>query len=218
MPRKPRITAVPVEQVQPVLTLSASDQREEGLMVARDEKTDAEQMTEILQEVKEEPREAVLDAPVVVKPKAKRASRAKPPVGVPGTKEEPEKEEPKEEAKEEPKKEAKEEHKGDDKVGCPDCGKQISAKTLKYSHGPSSSSKKQKKGDDEFAKTLHTAKQIAHEIGGEHGANASNAFAMLESLDKVPDHVIERHIRTRQRVERATRRETMMNNLMQTAF
>ena len=43
MPRKPRITAVPVEQVQP----------EEGLVVARDEKTDAEQMTEILQEVKE---------------------------------------------------------------------------------------------------------------------------------------------------------------------
>ena len=78
MPRKPRITSVPVEQVQP----------EEGLMVARDvpdEKTDAEQMTEILQEVKEEHKEAVSDAPVVVKPKAKRASRAKP------------KEEPKEE-------------------------------------------------------------------------------------------------------------------------
>ena len=104
----------------------------------------------------------------------------------------------------------------------------MSAKTLKYSHGPNCSSKKQKKGvitlsgtdqrDEEFAKTLHTAKQIAHEIGGEHGANASNAFAMLESLDKVPDHVIERHIRTRQRAERATRRETMLNNLMQTAF
>ena len=93
MPRKPRITAVPVEQVQPVLTLSASDQREEGLVVARDvpdEKTDAEQMTEILQEVKEEPREAVSEAPVVVKPKAKRASRAKP-------KEEPLKAEPIEE-------------------------------------------------------------------------------------------------------------------------
>ncbi len=68
MPRKRRITAVPVEQVQP----------EEGLMVARDEKTDAEQMTKIIQEVKEEPREAVSDALVVVKPKAKRASRAKP--------------------------------------------------------------------------------------------------------------------------------------------
>ena len=209
MPRRPRITAAPVDQVQP----------EEGLVVARDEKTDAEQMTEILQEVqqepKEEPKETVSAAPVVVKPKAKRASRAKP-------KEEPEKEEQKEEAKEEPKEEAKEEpkeeHKGDDKVGCPDCGKQMSAKTLKYSHGPNCSSKKQKKGDEEFAKTLRTAKQIAHEIGGEHGANALDAFAMLESLDKVPDHVIERHIRTRQRAERATRREMMMNNLMQSAF
>ena len=94
----------------------------------------------------------------------------------------------------------------------------MSAKTLKYSHGPNCSSKKQKKGDEEFAKTLHTAKQIAHEIGGGHGANALDAFAMLESLDKVPDHVIERHIRTRQRAERATRREMMLNNLMQTAF
>ncbi len=72
MPRKPRITAVPVEQP-------------EGLMVATElpeEKTDAEQMTEILQEVqqepKDEPKEAVSDAPGEVKPKAKRASRAKP--------------------------------------------------------------------------------------------------------------------------------------------
>ena len=130
MPRKPRITAVPVEQVQP----------EEGLVVARDvpdEKTDAEQMTEILQEVKEEPREAVSDAPVVVKPKAKRASRAKP-------KDEPVKEEP----KEEPKEELKEEPKGEDKVACPDCGKQMSAKTLKYSHGPNCSSKKPKTNTD----------------------------------------------------------------------
>ena len=168
MPRKPRITAVPVDQVQPVLTLSASDQREEGLVVAMDEKTDAEQMTEILQEVKEEPKVAVSDAVVEVKPKAKRASRAKP-------KEEPLEVEPIEEQilTQEPKEEAR----IDDKVACPDCGKQMSAKTLKYSHGPNCSSKKQKKGDDEFAKTLHTAKQIAHEIGGEHGANASNAFA-----------------------------------------
>ena len=132
MPRKPRITAVPVEQVQP----------EEGLMIARDvpdEKTDAEQMTEILQEVKEEPnaeeqKEAVSDAPVVVKPKAKRASRAKP------------KEEPiKEAVKEEPKEELKEEPKGEDKVECSDCGKQMSAKTLKYSHGPNCSKKKPNK-------------------------------------------------------------------------
>ena len=132
MARKPRITAVPVDQ----------EQKEEGLMVARDvpdEKTDAEQMTEILQEAKEEPnaeeqKAAVSDAPVVVKPKAKRASRAKP-------KEEPVKEEPKEEPKRE---EPKEEPKSEDNVGRSDCGKQMSAKTFKYSHGPNCSSKEPK--------------------------------------------------------------------------
>jgi len=186
MPRKPRITAIPVDQVQP----------EEGLVVAMDEKTDAEQMTEILQEVqqepKEEPKETVSAAPVVVKPKAKRASRAKP-------KEEPVKEEQKEEAKEEPEEEAKEEpkeeHKGDDKVGCPDCGKQMSAKTLKYSHGPNCSSKKPKTNTDKKEEQQPTIQR-----------------------EEITEELIERHIRTRQRAERATRREMMLNNLMQTAF
>ena len=200
MPRKPRITAVPIEH-------------EEGIVLAQgasEEKTDAEQMTEIINEVKEErpePQEAVSDAVVEVKPKAKRASRAKP-------KEEPVVEVPREEPKEEP----KDEQKNDDKVTCSDCGKQMSAKTLKYSHGPNCNSKKQKKGDDEFANTLRAAKQVAQEIGGEHGANALEAFDLIDALNKVPDHVIEHHVRTRQRAERATRRETMMNKLMQTAF
>ena len=131
MPRKPRITAVPVDQP-------------EGLMVANDlpeEKTDAEQMTEILQEVKEEPKVAVSDAVVEVKPKAKRASRAKP-------KEEPRKEEPlevepiEEQILKSP--EPKEEARIDDKVACPDCGKQMSAKTLKYSHVANCVTKNQK--------------------------------------------------------------------------
>ena len=174
MPRKPRITSVPVDQVQP----------DEGLVVASNEKTDAEQMTEILQEVqqepKEEPKETVSDAPGEVKPKAKRASRAKP------------KEQP---IKEEPKEEAKEEHKGDDKVGCPDCGKQMSAKTLKYSHGPNCSSKKPKTNTDKKEEQRPTIQR-----------------------EEITEELIERHIRTRQRAERATRREMMLNNLMQTAF
>ena len=94
----------------------------------------------------------------------------------------------------------------------------MSTKTLKYSHGPNCSSKKQKKGDEEFAKTLHTAKQIVHEIGGEHEANTLDSCAMFESLKNVPEHVIEQHIRTRSRAERATRRETMMHKLMRTAL
>ena len=84
MPRKPRITSVPVESLPE--GSQTKGQIEEGLVVARDvsdEKTDAEQMTDIINEVKEErkaeePKEAVSDAPVVVKPKAQRASRAKP--------------------------------------------------------------------------------------------------------------------------------------------
>ncbi len=135
MPRKPRITAVPVEQ--PVLTVPVSDQRE-GPMVANDlpeEKTDAEQMTEIIQKVQQELKVAVSDAVVEVKPKAKRALRAKP-------KEEPLEVEPLEEKilTQEPKEEAR----IDDKVACPDCGKQMSAKTLKYSHAANCVTKKQK--------------------------------------------------------------------------
>jgi hypothetical protein len=153
-------------------------------MVANDlpeEKTDAEQMTEILQEVKEEPKVAVSDAVVEVKPKAKRASRAKP-------KEEPVLEEP----KEEPKEEVKEEVKIDDKVACPDCGKQMSAKTLKYSHVANCTSKKQ-----------NTKRVITQ---GD------------DDKEAITEAMIEHHIRTRSRAERATRREAMMNKLVQTAF
>ena len=192
MPRKPRITAVPVEQP-------------EGLMVANDlpeEKTDAEQMTEILQEVKEEPKVAVSDAVVEVKPKAKRASRAKP-------KEEPRKEEPLEvepieeqiltslalasDTSKSP--EPKEEARIDDKVACPDCGKQMSAKTLKYSHVANCVTKKQK------TKTEKTDEQQYPTQVGE-----------------ITEELIEHHIRTRSRAARALRRETMLNNLMQSAF
>ena len=182
MPRKPRITAVPVEQP-------------EGLMVATDlpeEKTDAEQMTQIIKEVKEEPKEvkeepkeepqeAVSDAPVEAKPKAKRASRAKP-------KEEPVKEEP---VKEEPKEEVKEEVKIDDKVACPDCGKQMSAKTLKYSHVANCVTKKQKAKTEE-----ETQPQIEREIAVD--------FIEQRALNK--------------RAERVARREAMVNRLMHHAF
>ena len=183
MPRKPRITAVPVDQVQP----------DEGLVVAMDEKTDAEQMTEILQEVKEEPKVAVSDAVVEVKPKSKRASRAKP-------KEEPLKEEPLEvEPKEEQilTQEPKEEARIDDKVACPDCGKQMSAKTLKYSHVANCVTQKQK------TKTEKTDEQQP---------------VFTQGSQEISEELIEHHIRTRSRAARALRRETMMNNLVQSAF
>ena len=197
MPRKPRITAVPVESLP------------EGLVVARDvpdEKTDAEQMTEIIQEVKEEPREAVSEAPVVVKPKAKRASRAKP-------KEEPLEAEPIEEQilTQEPiltlqvSDQREEEARIDDKVACPDCGKQMSAKTLKYSHVANCVTKKPKTKTD---KTVFTQ-------GSQDQREERQPTIQKE---EITEELIEHHIRTRSRAARALRRETMMNNLMQSAF
>ena len=187
MPRKPRITAVPVEQA--VLT----DQKE-GLIVATelsDEKTDAEQMTEIIREVQEEePQEAVPDAPVAAKAKAKRASRAKP-------KEEPIKEEPLEVEPEEEQilteQVPNEEARIDDKVACPDCGKQMSAKTLKYSHVANCVTKKPK-----------TKKEKNEEE--------------QPNIQEITEELIEHHLRTRSRAARALRREAMMNNLVQSAF
>ena len=174
-------------------------------MVANDlpeEKTDAEQMTEILQEVKEEPKVAVSDAVVEVKPKAKRASRAKP-------KEEPRKEEPLEvepieeqiltslalasDTSKSP--EPKEEARIDDKVACPDCGKQMSAKTLKYSHVANCVTKKPKTKNEKTDEQQYPTQR-----------------------EEITEELIEHHIRTRSRAARALRRETMMNNLVQSAF
>ena len=221
MPRKPRITAVPVDQA--VLTVpvsdslahvsNASNSQREGLMVATElpeEKTDAEQMTEIIKEVKEEskeePREAISDAPVAAKAKAKRASRAKP-------KEEPVKEEPQEEepVKEEPiltlkvadqrEQEVKEEAKIDDKVACPDCGKQMSAKTLKYSHVANCVTKKQKQ------KPVFT--QGSQDQREE---NTQPAIQREIEVDFIEQRALNR------RAERVARRDAMVNRLMQHAF
>ena len=124
MPGSPRITAAPVDA-----------QEEEGLARAWPEeaKTDAEQMTDIINEVKvvDEPENllALADEPVVPveKPKAKRAPRqakakaVEPQADVLPTLEEvtAEVELPSDNAK------------ADAKQSCPDCGKQMSAKTLK---------------------------------------------------------------------------------------
>ena len=172
MPRKPRITAVPVEQQEPTPATE-----EQG-------KTDAEQMTEILQEVKGEPKVAVSDAVVEVKPKAKRASRAKP-------KEEPLEVEPIEEQilTQEPKEEAR----IDDKVACPDCGKQMSAKTLKYSHVANCMTKKQKQNQDQREETQPA---IQRDI----------------AVDFIEQRALNR------RAERVARREAMVSRLMQHAF
>ena len=118
MPRKAKVQAVPVEQADQI----------EGLVVAVDVevKTEAEQLTDVINEVKAEVEEAVepVVEPVVepkpkAKPKAKAKAKAVPP---PEVTPEPVVEPPAPVIEEVA------------KASCPDCGKQMSAKTLKYSH------------------------------------------------------------------------------------
>ena len=121
MPRKAKVHAVPVEQ--------GEESKPEGLVVAGDVevKTEAEQLTDVINEVKADAEEVV--EPVVVavveevkpkaKPKAKAKAKAEPPPEVTP--------EPVVEAAPALVEEAA-------KASCPDCGKQMSAKTLKYSH------------------------------------------------------------------------------------
>ena len=142
MPRKSKVTAVPIDQPEA--------NQEEGLARAfGDEvKTDAEHMTEIVNEIRTEPEEPKEEEQP--KPKAKRAPRKRaesvvePVVEVTATVEETTVEVALPEERTEAKTEAT------DKVACPDCGKQMSAKTLKYSHAPNCVvAKKQAKQEDD---------------------------------------------------------------------
>ena len=87
------------------------------------------------------------------------------------------------------------EPKVDAKVACPDCGKQMSAKTLKYSHGPNCSSKKQKQEDDEESTKTSIVRNPLTE-------------AILDNWKE-----------TRcTRLARAVRRQEMVDRLIQNAF
>ena len=135
MPRKPKVTAVPVEQ-EPL---------SEG---STEPKTDAEQMTDIINEVSvtepilltecEQPN--ALTAPVAPKAKAKRAPSCSPSVRKPKVIEPdvvvtPSLDEVQAEVTE---------AKAEAKVERPDCGKLMSQKTLRHSHGPNCVVKEQK--------------------------------------------------------------------------
>ncbi len=78
------------------------------------------------------------------------------------------------------------------KVGCPDCGKQISARTFRYSHVPNCTSKKQKQ-------------QLPREQPEQN------------IIDIGIENEVPKRLKSR-RVERATRREAMVQKLMQNAF
>ena len=199
MPRKAKITAVPVEQVVTHLVADSSAQS-----LPEELKTDAEQMTDIINEVNTT--ETILQSeyepttPVVHKVKAKRAPSRGPSVRSLKTPvEKPNVIEPVVEVQPAAPSLAgmqpdvtlpAEEVKVDAKVECPDCGKMMSQKTLRYSHGPNCVSKKQNTMTD-------------------------------DNTQSVSDERVELEVQRRLyggREERATRREAMVAKLVQNAF
>jgi hypothetical protein len=187
MPRKSKVTAVPIDQPEA--------NQEEGLARSwgGDEvKTDAEHMTEIVNEIRTEPapEEPKEEQP---KPKAKRAPRKRaesvvePVVEVTATVEETTVEVALPEEKTEAKTEAT------DKVACPDCGKQMSAKTLKYSHAPN---------------CVVAKKQAKQE---EHNDDHRN----------IPEEIIEQEVKKRMnqtRADRIARKQEAVSKLIANAF
>ena len=192
-----------------IVAVSIDKEEEVAPQVDEEVKTEAQLMTEIINEVnapeglmvrmESVPEEEIplvedqVETPVVVaKAKAKRVSKAKPivtaapvehevvdAVAVDAEVVEPVVVEPK----------------ADAKVACPDCGKQMSAKTLKYSHGPNCSSKKQKQGDEEESTKTDIVRNPLTE-------------AILDNWKE-----------TRcTRLARAVRRQEMVDRLIQNAF
>ena len=199
MGRKANITAIPINKEEDVSQQVHDDEV----------KNDAQHMTDIINEVNTPvlthsvedqietpaaPSLAGMQPVVETKAKAKRASKAKPAVVV-----EPEVEVTAslDEVEAVITLPLPEELKVDTKVACPDCGKQMSAKTLKYSHGPNCSSKKQKTNTDQ--KEEESQPNIVRN-------------PLTEAL---LDHWKEQKCT---RAARAVRRQEMVEKLMQNAF
>ena len=142
MPRKAQSVAVLVDE--PV---------EETVeqVAAPEDKTDAEEMTNVIQEIKTVD-EAVAEP--VAEPKPKRAPRGRAPTRKKVTEPEPEVVAVEPTVEETTVEVAVPEEKPapvvKDRVACPDCGKEMSAKTLKYSHAPNCTVKK-KQSDEQPA-------------------------------------------------------------------
>ena len=192
MGRKAKIVAVSIDKEEEVVP-----------QVDEEVKTDAQLMTEIINEVnapeglclvQDEEVPVIEDqgeTPVVVATaKAKRVSKAK--TIVTAAPVEPEVVDAEVVVAVEP---VVVEPKVDAKVACPDCGKQMSAKTLKYSHGPNCSSKKQKQGGEEESTKTDIVRNPLTE-------------AVLDNWKE-----------TRcTRLARAVRRQEMVDRLIQNAF
>ena len=153
-------------------------------------KTDAQEMTELVNEIKVDEEPAVTceveDIPVA-KPKARAKRAPKKPVEV-----EPDDEPVEEPQQVEPAEEPDEGNwtKVERKVACPDCGKQMSAKTLKYSHGPNCTAKKQKQSPREISPSV---------------------------IEEVIENEVQKRLNN-SRALRAARRQEMVQKLIQNAF
>jgi hypothetical protein len=155
-------------------------------------KTDAEQMTDVIKEASAVEQPVATPEPAKAKAKPKRATAKKTVASEPEVTTEANLNEvttdvtlPKEA-----------EAKTDAKVDCPDCGKKMSAKTLKYSHAPNCVAKKQKTADAPVKRDESPVRNISEE--------------MIE-------HEVQRRMNGR-RSERIARREEMVTKLIQNAF
>ena len=123
---------------------------------------------------------------VATKPKATRApaKRAHAAAAAAAVEVQPEVESPKEEVKE------------DAKVACPDCGKKMSAKTLKYSHGANCATKKPPR---------------------ETSVSDNDNGVVQRVTDEMIEDEVQRRMNSR-RSDRAVRREAMVSKLVQDVF
>ena len=153
-------------------------------------------MTDIINEVNTAPQSDVpqlnAEEEVTEKPKPKARAKRSPSRG-PSVRLKHNVIEPEPEPEPEPEVQAElpvEEVKVDAKVECPDCGKMMSQKTLRYSHGPNCVAKKQKTMTEDN---------------------------LQSASDDWVEHEVQRRLYGR-REERATRREAMVAKLVQNAF
>jgi hypothetical protein len=201
MPRKAKIVAVPVD---------AATVAEPVEQTAQEDKTDAEEMTNVINEIKTEDQPVTQEvAEPTAEPKPKRAPRARAPtrkrvkeldaevVDVEPTLEET--------AVEVTLPEEKPAAVVKDKVACPDCGKEMSAKTLKYSHAPNCVIKK-KQSDEQPAAVVPDRRRDSPE------GNISEEL-IEELVQKRWDNVS-----NNLRRERLARKQAMMEKLISGAF
>ena len=184
MLRKNKITAVPIEP-------TSAEEAQSG-EVTSDVKTDAEQMTDAIKEASVDEQPVATAEPAKAKAKPKRVTVKKIVASEPEVTTEANLNEVTAEVTLPKEAEAK----TDAKVDCPDCGKKMSAKTLKYSHAPNCVAKKQKTTDEPVNREESPVRNITEE--------------MIE-------HEVQRRMKSR-RSERAARREDMTSKSIQNAF